>query len=71
MSEPEPYDVDEATLDDEYDEPGDELTDDELADALDWLHGPINPLAGYATPATRRRKPFAIGRPVHDVLPTL
>lgn len=57
---------DEPDLDDAVDE----LTGEELAEALDELHGPTNPIAGYATPVTRRRKPYAIGRPVHD-LPAL
>ncbi|CAL9593568.1 hypothetical protein SUDANB1_05274 [Streptomyces sp. enrichment culture] len=48
----------------------DGLTDDELAVAIEWLHG-RNPLAGYATPVTRARKPNAVGRRVDDVLPTL
>lgn len=42
------------------------LSDDELADALEWLHQ-TNPLAGYATPVTRERKPYAVGRRVDDV----
>ncbi|WP_330349733.1 hypothetical protein [Streptomyces sp. NBC_00582] len=65
MSEPD--DPDEATLDDA----ADDLTDEELAAALEWLHGPRNPLAGYATPATRPRKPAATGRGMHNVLRTL
>ncbi|MEU2739853.1 hypothetical protein ABZ656_31975 [Streptomyces sp. NPDC007095] len=59
-------DVDEPDLDEALDE----LTDDELAAALDALYG-NDPLAGYDTPVTRRRKPNAIGRSVHDVLRTL
>jgi hypothetical protein len=56
----------------EWEEPDfDDVVDEELADALDWLHGPTNPLAGYATPVTRRRKPYATGRAMHDVLPSL
>jgi hypothetical protein len=46
------------------------FTDEELAAALDALYG-NDPLAGYDTPVTRRRKPNAIGRTVHDVLRTL
>ncbi|MEW1867015.1 hypothetical protein AB0420_02255 [Streptomyces caelestis] len=62
-------------LDDEYDEPTlddavRDLTDDELADAIEWLHG-RSPLAGYATPVTRRCKPDACGRRMVDVLPSL
>jgi hypothetical protein len=72
MSEPDDlHDVDEPDLDEPDDEAADDLTDEELADALDWLHGPRNPLAGYDTPVTRRRKPDATGRDMHDVLPTL
>ncbi|MFI1467620.1 hypothetical protein [Streptomyces wuyuanensis] len=66
-------DVDEFDLDDL--DPDDveqlaELSNDALAAALDWLHEK-DPLAGYDTPVTRRRKPNAIGRSVHDVLRTL
>jgi hypothetical protein len=70
MTEPHDLDddLDEPDLDDDAD---DEVTDEELADALAWLHGPRNPLAGYCTPATRRHKPDATGRDMHDVLPTL
>jgi hypothetical protein len=62
-------------LDDEYDEPllddaVRELTGDELAAALDWLHE-RDPLAFYPTPVTRRSKPHAYGRQVVDVLPSL
>lgn len=61
-------------LESEDDEPAGEwpggLTDDELVAAIEWLHG-RNPLAGYATPVTRPRKPNAVGRRVDDVLPTL
>ncbi|RRQ79380.1 hypothetical protein CQW39_09550 [Streptomyces griseofuscus] len=46
------------------------LSDDDLAAALDSLYG-HDPLAGYATPATRRRKPDAVGRAVEDVRRTL
>lgn len=46
------------------------LTDEDLAAALDALYG-NDPLAGYDTPVTRRRKPNAIGRAMHDVLRTL
>ncbi|MEV6836795.1 hypothetical protein AB0N17_20185 [Streptomyces sp. NPDC051133] len=45
-----------------------ELSDDELAAALDDLYG-NDPLAGYPTPATRRRKPDAIGRRLVDLPP--
>lgn len=64
-------DLDELPLDDEFDEADepDELTDEELADALEWLHGPRNPLAGYATPVTRPCKPVAVGRTVVDLPP--
>ncbi|MGW2742346.1 hypothetical protein [Streptomyces sp. NPDC001450] len=47
-----------------------ELSDDKLAAALDWLYGD-DPLAGYATPATRKRKPGAKGRAIEDVRRTL
>ncbi|MDV6290298.1 hypothetical protein R2F25_30275 [Streptomyces sp. UP1A-1] len=50
---------------DEYDAVG--LTDDELAAAIEWLHGGRDPLAFYPTPVTRRRKPNAVGRTVTDV----
>lgn len=52
----------------------DYLTDDELAvalDELDELDGPSDPLDGYDTPVTRRCKPDATGRSMHDVLRTL
>ncbi|MGW2708666.1 hypothetical protein ACWC4J_06690 [Streptomyces sp. NPDC001356] len=42
------------------------LSDEELADALECLHE-RNPLAGYCTPVTRRRKPNAVGRRIADV----
>lgn len=58
---------DEPTLDDALDD----LTGEELADALDSLYADRNPLAFYATPVTRRSKPAAYGRAVVDVLPTL
>ncbi|MCX4969376.1 hypothetical protein OHA98_41865 [Streptomyces sp. NBC_00654] len=45
-----------------------DLSDDDLAAALDWLYEK-NPLAGYCTPVTRRRKPDAIGRSVVDLPP--
>ncbi|MFG2468700.1 hypothetical protein ACGFXB_25040 [Streptomyces canus] len=69
------YDVADLDLD-EYDEPtlddaADELTADDHDAALEWLHGPRNPLAGYPTPVTRPCKPDATGRAVDDVLPTL
>lgn len=77
MSEPGDLDDD---LDDEPDDP-DGLDEDDaeaLGDldpvqlelALAWLRRE-NPLAGYGTPVTRQRKPNAVGRDVHDVLPTL
>lgn len=60
---------------DEYDlEHLDGLADDELAAAIEALHGPqpdADPLDVYATPVTRRRKPSGAGRAVHDVLYTL
>ena len=59
-----PDDLDD--LDPDGVEPNDELSDEDLADALDWLYEK-DPLAGYCTPATRRRKPYAIGRPLVDV----
>ncbi|WP_405991074.1 hypothetical protein [Streptomyces sp. NBC_00986] len=43
-----------------------ELSDDELAAALDWLYGP-DPLAGECTPVTRRRKPR--GRRIDNLPP--
>jgi hypothetical protein len=60
-------DPDEPTLDDA----AGELPADDLDAALEWLHGPRNPLAGYPTPVTRACKPPAAGRAVDDVLPTL
>lgn len=47
-----------------------ELTDDELAAAVEWLYR-RDPLAFYPTPVTRRCKPAACGRQVVDVLPSL
>ncbi|MCU8589336.1 hypothetical protein [Streptomyces sp. A13(2022)] len=81
---PDDYDVDDDPYavedDDEYpddwydDEPtvceptfDDELTDDQVAE----LYAPTNPLAGYPCPVYRRHKPFAVGRPMVDVLPSL
>ncbi|MEU3289928.1 hypothetical protein [Streptomyces longwoodensis] len=53
----------------EFDE---DLDDEEFDDEdVEWLYGVTNPLAGYPTPVTRRRKPYAVGREMHDVLPTL
>ncbi|MFD3714291.1 hypothetical protein [Streptomyces sp. NPDC058677] len=58
MSEPDDLDdVDEPDLDEPDDEAADDLTDEELAAALEWLHGPRNPLAGYDTPVTRLTRP--------------
>lgn len=66
-----PYAVveDDEFPDDWYD---DEPTFDDLADqgAAD-LYEPQNPLAGYPCPVTRRSKPYAVGRPMVDVLPSL
>ncbi|MCX5562748.1 hypothetical protein [Streptomyces sp. NBC_00038] len=45
-----------------------ELTDEDLAAALDWLHE-RNPLDGYGTPVTRPRKPNAAGRRMEDLPP--
>ncbi|MGW1587294.1 hypothetical protein [Streptomyces sp. NPDC002386] len=46
------------------------LSDEDLAAALDELYD-RNPLAFYATPVTRRCKPYAYGRAVVDVLRSL
>ena len=45
-----------------------ELSDDELAAALDWLYG-RDPLAREGTPVTRRRKPQSRGRSITDLPP--
>ena len=48
------------------------LSDEDLAAAIEALHDPQpaeDPLAYYATPATRRRKPRATGRRVVDLPP--
>lgn len=71
MSQPDDLDDRDEPDEPDADEAADDLTDEELAAALEWLHGPRNPLAGYDTPVTRRRKPDATGRDMHDVLPTL
>jgi hypothetical protein len=76
----EPDDLDEY---EDFDEPDDldglgesdaealgDLDEQQLELALAWLHEK-NPLAGYGTPVTRRHKPNATGRAMHDVLPTL
>lgn len=64
MSNPHDFDdIDEADV-----EQLEGLTDEELAAALDALYG-NDPLAGYSTPVTRRHKPDAIGRTVHDLPP--
>ncbi|WP_229869836.1 hypothetical protein [Streptomyces flaveolus] len=58
---------DEPYLNEYDDQDGGALTDDELAAAIEWLHGGRDPLVFYPTPVTRRRKPDAAGRTVADV----
>lgn len=67
------YDQDDfAGLDEDDIEHRDGLSDEQLAAAIEALHGPQqrdDPLDVYATPVTRKRKPCGEGRELHDLPP--